>query len=394
MFSERFSWTATDVNQLAAAREWSRTRFVPQAAESLSKAYLRRIDQMPLPDKRFDIVVRVLHVSQQESAGQFTVLVWDGTDMPAISFQNSGQLGLSAPSVRVRRASNVPDLLPPAVGDMVELRVPVGERAVLDIVAALKAGDWVKVRNVHSVYDSERGIVHLQICPDSALYAVPCDANLVLSLLAHSEERNEGQCTICKHPPLLTLTCLAGLSLGYVTPPLTHVQDATGAPPPPLSTIKSMLADKAEAGKYRLRVRAGAVAPCEAVLVCRPSVEDLTNHNFEEYSTFRSGRWIGANGQPLDSATASIARWEYTVEVAFYDESAAFPAILCSNDARTFFNGCVPGDLSQDPASAHKLQLKIDALLAEGAWLYVKVAKYTDFNGQTRFRIFDTALQF
>ena len=76
---------------------------------------------MPLPDKRFDIVVRVLHISQQESAGQFTVLVWDGTDMPAISFQNSGQLGLSAPSVRVRRASNVPELLSPAVGDMVEL---------------------------------------------------------------------------------------------------------------------------------------------------------------------------------------------------------------------------------------------------------------------------------
>jgi hypothetical protein len=166
--------------------------FVPQAAESLSKSYLRRIDQMPLPDKRFDIVVRVMHVSQQDSAGQLIVLVWDGTDMPSIAFQNSGQLGLSAPSARVRRASNVPDLFPPAVGDLVELRVPVGERAVLDIVRALKIGDWVKVRNVHSVYDSERGLVHLQICPDSALYAVPCDANLVLALLTHSEERIQG----------------------------------------------------------------------------------------------------------------------------------------------------------------------------------------------------------
>ena len=41
-----------------------------------------------------------------------------------------------------------------------------------------------------------------------------------------------------------------------------------------------------------------------------------------------------------------------------------------------------------------KLQIKIEALLSEGAWLYVKVAKYVDFNGQTRFRVFDTALQF
>jgi hypothetical protein len=63
-------------------------------------------------------------------------------------------------------------------------------------------------------------------------------------------------------------------------------------------------------------------------------------------------------------------------------------------DARSFFNGCVPGDLAQDPASARKLQGKIDALLAEGSWLYVKVVKYVDFNGQSRFRIFDTALQF
>ncbi len=196
-FSERFSWTATDVNHLAAAREWSRKSFVPQAAESLSKSYLRRIDQMPLPDKRFDVVVRVIHVSQQESAGQLIVLVWDGTDMPSIAFQNSGQLGLSAPSARARRASGVPDLVPPAVGDLVELRVPVGERAVLDIVRALKTGDWVKVRNVHSVYDSERGLVHLQICPDSALYAVPCDANLVVALLTHSEERIQGRCMFC-----------------------------------------------------------------------------------------------------------------------------------------------------------------------------------------------------
>jgi hypothetical protein len=194
---ERFSWTATDVNQLAAARDWSRTRFVPQAAESLSKAYLRRIDQIPLPDKRFDIVVRIVHVAQQESAGYITVLVWDGTDMPAIAFQSSGHLGLSAPSSRVRRASNVPDLPPPPVGDLVELRVPVGERAILDIVRALKAGDWVKVRNVHSVYDPERGFVHLQICPDSALYAVPCDANLVVALLTHSEERIQGKCMPC-----------------------------------------------------------------------------------------------------------------------------------------------------------------------------------------------------
>ena len=155
-----------------------------------------------------------------------------------------------------------------------------------------------------------------------------------------------------------------------------------------------MLVDKAEAGKYRLRVRIGAVAPREAVLICRPSVEDLTNHHVEEYSTFHHGLWIGSSGQPLDSATASVARWAYTVELALYDETAAFPAILCSNDARTFFNGCVPGDLSQDPASARKLQVKVDALLAVGAWMYVKVAKYVDFNGQTRFRIFDTALQF
>jgi hypothetical protein len=190
--SERFSWTATDVNQLAAARDWSRTRFVPQAAESLSKSYLRRIDQMPLPDKRFDIVVRVVHVSQQESAGHITVLVWDGTDMPAITFQNSGHLGLAAPSSRSRRASNVPDLVPPPVGDIVELHVPVGERAILDIIRALRAGDWVKVRNVHSVYDYEHGFVHLQICPDSALYAVPSDANLVVALLTHSEERVQG----------------------------------------------------------------------------------------------------------------------------------------------------------------------------------------------------------
>jgi hypothetical protein len=191
--SERFSWSAADVNELAAAREWSRTQFVPQAAESLSKAYLRRIDQMPLPDKRFDTVVRVVHVAQQEGAGHVTVLVWDGTDAPAIAFQNSGQLGLSAPSARARRVSNVPDLVPPVVGDMVELRVPVGERAVLDIVRALKAGDWVKVRNVHCAYDPERGLVHLQICPDSALYAVPSDANLVVALLAHSEERIQGE---------------------------------------------------------------------------------------------------------------------------------------------------------------------------------------------------------
>jgi hypothetical protein len=155
-----------------------------------------------------------------------------------------------------------------------------------------------------------------------------------------------------------------------------------------------MLADKAEAGKYRLRVRVGAVAPSEAVLVCRPSVEDATNHHVEEYSTFHNGMWLGASGQPLDSAAASSARWAYTFELAFYDENAAFPAILCSNDARTFFNGCVPGDLAHDPASARKLQGKIDALLAEGSWLYVKVVKYVDFNGQTRFRIFDTALQF
>ena len=350
---------------------------------------------MPLPEKRFDIVVRVMHVSQQESAGQIIVIVWDGTDMPAIAFQNSGQLGLSAPAARVRRASSVPDLVPPAVGDLVELRVPIGERAVLDIVRSLKAGDWVKVRNVHSVYDPDRGYVHLQICPDSALYAVPSDANLIVSLLTHSEERIQGEVMLSNFVAgrFLTIFC-SGLPLGYVSPPLTHVQDASGAPPPPLSTVKSMLADKAEAGKYRLRVRAGAVAPREAVLVCRPSVEDLTNHNVEEFSTFHNGAWIGASGQPLDSATASIARWAYTVEIAFYDETAAFPAILCSNDARTFFNGCVPGDLSQDPASARKLQIKIEALLSEGAWLYVKVAKYVDFNGQTRFRVFDTALQF
>ena len=187
---------------------------------------------------------------------------------------------------------------------------------------------------------------------------------------------------------------LTGLSLGYVTSPLTHVQDALGAPLPPLSTVKSMLADKAEAGKYRLRVRAGAVAPHEAVLVCRPSVEDSTNHIVEEYSTFHNGTWIGASGQPLDAAAAAVARWAYTVELALYDDTAAFPAILCSNDARTFFNGCVPGDISQDPASARKLQVKMDALLAESAWMYVKIAKFVDFNGQTRFRIFDTALHF
>ncbi len=200
---ERFSWTATDANNLAAAREWSRTQFVPQAAESLSKSYLRRIDQIPLPDKRFDIVVRVMHVAQQDSAGHVTVVVWDGTDMPAIAFHSSGQLGLQPPSARVRRASDLPDLPPPQVGDMVELRVPVSERAVLDIVRALKAGDWVKVRNVHSVYDSERGLVHLQICADSALYAVPCDANIVLALLSHSEERVQGLCCTCypSYPP-------------------------------------------------------------------------------------------------------------------------------------------------------------------------------------------------
>ena len=139
-----------------------------------------------------------------------------------------------------------------------------------------------------------------------------------------------------------------------------------------------------------MRVRAGALAPHEAVLACRPSVEDSTNHNVEEYSTFHNGRWIGASGQPLDAA----ARWAYTVELALFDDTAAFPAILCSNDARTFFNGCVPGDLSQDPASARKLQVKMEALLAEGAWMYVKVAKFVDVNGQTRFRIFDTALHF
>ncbi len=169
---------------------------MPQAAESLSKAYLRRIHQIPLPDKRFDIVVRVMHVAQQESAGHVTVLVWDGTDLPAITFQNSGHLGLSAPSSRVRRPSNVPDLLPPPVGDLVELRVPVGERAILDIIRALRAGDWVKVRNVHSVYDYEHGLVHLQVCPDSALYAVPCDANLVVALLTHSDERVQGECML------------------------------------------------------------------------------------------------------------------------------------------------------------------------------------------------------
>ncbi len=191
-FAERFSWTATDVNHLAAAREWSRNSFVPQAAESLSKSYLRRIDQLPLPGKRFDLVVRVMHVSQQNSAGQLIVIVWDGTDMPSIAFQNSGQLGLSAPSARAHCASGVPDLVPPAVGDLVELRVPVGERAVVDTICALKTGDWIKVRNMHSVYDSERGLVHLQICPDSALYTVPRDANVVLALLTHSEERIQG----------------------------------------------------------------------------------------------------------------------------------------------------------------------------------------------------------
>ena len=152
VFAERFSWTAADVTKLAEIRDWSRTRFVPQAADSLSKSYLRRIDQMPLPDKRFDIVVRVCHVAQQEGAGHLTVLLWDGTDMPAIAFQNSGQLGLSPPVARERRASSVPDLVPPAVGDLVELHVPVGERAVVDIARALKAGDWVKLRNVHSMY--------------------------------------------------------------------------------------------------------------------------------------------------------------------------------------------------------------------------------------------------
>jgi hypothetical protein len=197
VIQERFSWTATDVNQLAAARDWSRPRFVSQAAERLSKAYLRRIEQIPLSDERFDIVVRIMHVAQQESAGYITVLVWDGTAMLSIAFQSSGHLGLSAPSSRVRCASNVPDLLPPPIGDLVELRVPVGERAILVIVRALKAGDWVKVRNVHSVCDPERGFVHLQICADSALYAVPCDANLVVALLSHTEERIQGKCMLC-----------------------------------------------------------------------------------------------------------------------------------------------------------------------------------------------------
>jgi hypothetical protein len=191
-----------------------------------------------------------------------------------------------------------------------------------------------------------------------------------------------------------TVKVLLGLSLGYVTPPLTHVQYVSGAPPLPLSTITSMLADNADVGCYRLRVRVGAVAPREAVLVCRPSVEDATLHHIEEYSMFLNGTWINTSGQPFNSAAASSVRWAYTIELAFYDKSAAFPAILCSNDACSFFNGCVPCDLVQNQASALKLQSKIDALLVEGSWLHVKVVKYVDVNGQSRFRIFDTALQF
>ena len=92
--------------------------------------------------------------------------------------------------------------------------------------------------------------MHLQICPDSALYAVPSDANLVQALLAHSEERVQGEWAWpISMRPLHRDSC-AGLSLGYATPPLTHVQDAPGAPLPPLATVKSMLVDKAEAGKY------------------------------------------------------------------------------------------------------------------------------------------------
>lgn len=155
-----------------------------------------------------------------------------------------------------------------------------------------------------------------------------------------------------------------------------------------------MLADNADVGCYRLRVRVGAVAPSEAVLVCRPSVEYATLHRIEEYSMFHNGTWINTSGQPFDSAAASSAQWAYTIELAFYDESASFPAILCSNDACSFFNGCVPCDLVQNQASARKLQSKIDALLVEGSWLHVKVVKYVDVNGQSRFRIFDTALQF
>jgi hypothetical protein len=124
-----------------------------------------------------------------------------------------GSSFLQPPSARVRLASDLPDLLPPEVGDVVELRVPVDVRAVLDILRVLKPSDWVKVRNVHSVFDSSaRGLVHRQICVRCML----CPAMSMSSWRCFLTARSVFK--VCVAHVTRQTHVLLGLSLGYVNP--------------------------------------------------------------------------------------------------------------------------------------------------------------------------------
>ena len=136
-----------------------------------------------------------------------------------------------------------------------------------------------------------------------------------------------------------------------------------------MSTVKTMLTDNADSGEYCIRVRAACVEPVEAVFACRPCTDE------EECWSFHNGKWTSnSGGHTIDVISAAAVRWSYTVSIVMKDDTAACLATLCGENARAFFQDCVPADLSQDPASARKLQTKIDAIRTSSC-LLVKIAK-------------------
>jgi hypothetical protein len=105
-------------------------------------------------------------------------------------------------------------------------------------------------------------------------------------------------------------------------------------------------------GEYYLRVRAAYINPVEAEQAC----------------------------------CISAAGWSFAVHIFMHDDTAAFLAHLIGDNARLIFKDCVPEDMSKNPVSARKLQMKMDAIRASSQ-LCVKIAKNTEFASKEHYTI-------
>ncbi|XP_071706562.1 protection of telomeres protein 1b-like [Rutidosis leptorrhynchoides] len=312
--SPKFHHGNQDKKFIERLRKWTvshRPERAPISSSSLSEIKIARGHQ-------FDLICKVLHISEVTEGGEPIVFVWDGTDAPPVDVHTKLDEEIENPiPLQLEGSPLTRDILCtfPSVGTVLRMKTPDRGNDKIALHSLKKAGTWVHLKNIS--FEVRFGLWCGILLPKTRLSYLPDDDDLVINCLRKYDDRVKNE--LGRMP----LSCFPWPS--HVTD--TDYQDV------PFVTLMDILSYREVTAKFRCVVRVLATlpghpddfrAPCGTYRI-RLTLEDPTAR-LHAYVYAEDGvKFFG--GYPIPSVDTMIKMQNALLGVEKTDE-----AIVVSNE--------------------------------------------------------------